>query len=98
MNINDNKNSESQTKRILAYLRAGNRITPLEALRKFNCFRLGARIADIEKIIGYAPERKRHILQDWTTKAANWISITSTRAASATTFIVMESKRSGTRR
>ena len=59
MNINDNKNSESQTKRILAYLRAGNRITPLEALRKFNCFRLGARIADIEKIIGYAPNRKR---------------------------------------
>ena len=27
---------------------AGNRITPLEALRRFRCFRLGARIADLK--------------------------------------------------
>lgn len=39
----------SQEKQILNYLLAGNKITPLEALQKFNCFRLGARIYDIQK-------------------------------------------------
>lgn len=52
-NINENqKTSKSQTERILEYLLEGNSITPLEALQKFNCFRLGARIADI-KARGY---------------------------------------------
>lgn len=59
-NINDNRaTSASQTRRILAYMQDGNRITPIVALAKFGCFRLGARIADIEKIIGYAPARRR---------------------------------------
>lgn len=59
-NINPNEgNSLSQTRRILAYLRGGNTITPLEALREFGTLRLGARIADIEKIVGYPPERRR---------------------------------------
>ena len=52
------KKSESQTKKILAYMQAGNKITPLDALFKFNCFRLGARIKDIEGIIGYPPKRR----------------------------------------
>jgi len=52
-NINENEGScESQKKRILAYMQAGNRITPIEALEKFRSFRLGARIADI-KDMGY---------------------------------------------
>lgn len=60
MNINDNhKTSTSQAKRILNFLLEGNTITPLEALEKFNCMRLGARIKDIEETIGYAPNRKR---------------------------------------
>ena len=59
-NINDNAGtSNSQTKKILDYLLDGHTITPLEALEKFNCFRLGARIKDIEKRVGYPPERKR---------------------------------------
>ena len=59
-NINQNfETSQSQAKRILDYLLEGNTITPIEALDKFNCFRLGARIKDIEKKIGYPPERKR---------------------------------------
>ena len=37
----------SQEKQILNYLRAGNSLTPLEALHKFGCFRLGARIWDL---------------------------------------------------
>lgn len=37
----------SQTDLILQYMREGNSITPLEALKKFGCLRLGARIHDI---------------------------------------------------
>ena len=49
MNINENTGtSKSQTDRILEYMLEGNSITPLEALEKFKCFRLGARIADIK--------------------------------------------------
>ena len=49
MNINENiGTSKSQTDRILEYMLEGNSITPLEALEKFKCFRLGARIADIK--------------------------------------------------
>ena len=60
MNTNDNiETSGSQSKRILAYMREGNTITPLEALSLFGCMRLPARISDIEKMIGYPPERKK---------------------------------------
>ena len=52
-NINENAiASKSQTQKILEYLLEGNSITPLEALERFKCFRLGARIADI-KAKGY---------------------------------------------
>ena len=38
----------SQSKKILAYLKTHNKgITPMDALRKFECFRLAARIADL---------------------------------------------------
>lgn len=50
MNINENnKTSRSQTDLILEWMKEGNSITPLEALNRFKCFRLGARIADIKK-------------------------------------------------
>lgn len=40
----------AQTVDILKYLIEGNSITPLEALQKFGCFRLGARIWDLKKL------------------------------------------------
>lgn len=40
---------ESQGAQILSYLREGNSLTPLEALNKFGCFRLGARIWDLKR-------------------------------------------------
>lgn len=40
---------KSQNEAIREYLEAGHSITPLEALNKFCCFRLGARIADLKK-------------------------------------------------
>jgi hypothetical protein len=39
----------TQAGRILAYLRAGNRITAIEALEQFGCFRLAARIHELRR-------------------------------------------------
>jgi hypothetical protein len=39
----------TQRDQILAHLRDGNSLTPLEALRRFGCFRLGARIWDLKQ-------------------------------------------------
>ena len=50
--MNDNQkleSSESQNKRIFAYLMEGHRITSLEALKLFGCMRLASRISDIRR-------------------------------------------------
>jgi hypothetical protein len=39
----------TQAGRILAYLRAGHRITALDALELFGCFRLAARIHELRQ-------------------------------------------------
>lgn len=39
----------SQTELIKQHLKEGNAITPLGALRRFSCLRLGARIYDLKK-------------------------------------------------
>jgi hypothetical protein len=39
----------TQTQQIQDYLINGNRITALDALKKFQCFRLSARILDLKK-------------------------------------------------
>lgn len=41
--------SASQKEAILAYLQSGARLTPLEALERFKCMRLGSRIYDLKK-------------------------------------------------
>ena len=40
---------QSQTDAILAALQAGRKLTPLDALKDFYCFRLGARIWELKK-------------------------------------------------
>ena len=40
---------ESQTVLIRKHLESGKTITPLEALRNYDCLRLGARICDLRK-------------------------------------------------
>ena len=58
---NDNPNPRttlSQTRAILAYMQAGNAITPEDARKMFGCSRLSGRIKDIEKIVGYEPPRR----------------------------------------
>ncbi|MBI0182239.1 helix-turn-helix domain-containing protein [Snodgrassella sp. W8158] len=48
-NVINNNENYSQSKQILDYLQAGNALTLLEVLRKFNCLRLGARIYDLRQ-------------------------------------------------
>lgn len=50
MNNNENKmSSESQNAKILNWLEKGNKITPLEALNFFGCFRLASRVYDLRE-------------------------------------------------
>jgi hypothetical protein len=39
----------SQAKEILQYLKQGHSLTPADALHKFGCFRLAARVDDLRK-------------------------------------------------
>lgn len=49
-NINPNETtSQSQSKQILAALQRGDRLTHLDAERRFKCLRLGARIYDLKQ-------------------------------------------------
>lgn len=43
------KGGISQTEAILTALQAGRRLTPLDALNDFGCFRLGARVWDLRR-------------------------------------------------
>lgn len=68
MATNNNPNptsTQSQTKKILAYMKQGYSITPREARKLCRSDRLGARIMDIEKIVGYKPPRKRVEVVDY---------------------------------
>lgn len=40
---------KSQNDEILAWLKSGKSISPLEALEKFGCFRLGGRIFELKQ-------------------------------------------------
>lgn len=40
---------ESQNAAILAHLKTGRSITPIDALNEYGCFRLGARIHELKK-------------------------------------------------
>ena len=40
----------TQNKEIIRYLTKGNKLSPLEALERFGCFRLSARILDLRKL------------------------------------------------
>ena len=41
--------AKSQEKRILAFLKSGRPLTPLQALKKFGCMRLGARVWNLKQ-------------------------------------------------
>ena len=41
--------TDAQNNQILKYLQTGKSLTPMDALKKFGCFRLGARIYDLKR-------------------------------------------------
>lgn len=41
--------TDTQAQQILNWLKQGRGITPMEALRRFNCFRLSGRVYDLRK-------------------------------------------------
>jgi len=50
--------TRSQADRILDYMATGKGITPIIALRRFGCFRLGARVWDLKRA-GHRIEARR---------------------------------------
>ena len=50
---------ERQRQTVYNYLMAGNTLTSLQAIKLFGITRLSARIMDIEKMTGKAPNRRR---------------------------------------
>jgi hypothetical protein len=40
---------KNQEEKILAYLQKGNKLTPIQALKKFDCWALSSRIANLRK-------------------------------------------------
>jgi len=70
-NLSFDDTRKSQYSRILNYLLAGNKLTPLESLRLFGCFRLGARIWEAKKA-GYKVNKRMvetssgaHVAEYW---------------------------------
>lgn len=51
--------TDTQNQLIKKHLEAGNSITPLEALEKFGCLRLGARIYDLRTKGGMDIKKER---------------------------------------
>ncbi len=47
--MNKSHSKPTQEARILRYLANGKSLTPLQAIRMFGCFRLGARIYQLKK-------------------------------------------------
>ena len=49
--------ADTHSNQVLAHLKSGKPITPVEALGEYGCFRLGARIFDLKKR-GYRIDRQ----------------------------------------
>jgi hypothetical protein len=64
--------TKSQNSKILKHLMRGSKITPLEALSRFDCFRLGARIHDL-KAKGYDIKAEMHTMTNGKKVARYWI-------------------------
>lgn len=58
----------TQSEMVLAWLRDNRSITPIDALREFGCFRLGARIYDLKQrgiVIAKVMEKKKNADGKW---------------------------------
>ena len=76
MNNNPNtQTSASQSAQIKAALLAGETLTPLDALKRFGCFRLGARIWELRHKCGMDIRAVRHITESGKTVAAYSLNV-----------------------
>ena len=73
-NLNE-KTSASQSAQIKAALLADETLTPLDALRRFGCFRLGARIWELRHKCGMDIRAVRHTTESGKTMAAYSLNI-----------------------
>jgi hypothetical protein len=64
----------TQTEEILECLKSGYKITPLEALNKFGCMRLGARIWDLKRE-GHPIKKKTLLLSNGKTVAQYYYEV-----------------------
>lgn len=67
-----------QTDKILMYMQTEGEITPLDALREFNCMRLAARISDLRKAghkIGRRIERGTNRFGEVVHYAVYWLEV-----------------------
>lgn len=80
---------KSQTKRIQLYLERGKKLTQLQALRLFQCLRLGARIHELRQL-GY--NIVGEMVKDRKTgkSYARYYLVDAVRAAEARTQLVKE--------
>lgn len=72
-NTNGNQGA-SMKRQILAYLQSGGELTPLKALKMFNCLSLPARVYELRRE-GYSissqlieTETKKHVAKYWLNK------------------------------
>lgn len=73
-NLNE-KTSASQSAQIKAALLAGETLTPLDALKRFGCFRLGARIWELRHKCGMDIKAVRYITESGKTVAAYSLNV-----------------------
>ena len=67
-----------QTDKILLYMQTEGEITPLDALREFNCMRLAARISDLRKAghkIGRRIEKGTNKFGETVHYAVYWLEV-----------------------
>ena len=76
----------SQSKNIIEWLERGNSITPILALEKFGCFRLGARIWDLRKM-GYNIESK--LVGDSNTSKKHWAQYSIVKPLSSNLKVIV---------
>lgn len=67
------KRERSQVDMILEALQSGARLTPIDALNRFGCFRLGARIWQIRNEMGIDVKSKMVQTSDGASVAEYWI-------------------------
>ena len=71
------KHTESQCTQILHDLIAGKRITPIDALEKYGCFRLSARISELKEV-GWKIEKETVTLSNGKRIARYYMDVENT--------------------